>query len=181
MAGGLVALSGCLVTLVTHARVLELLNYDSDTGRFTWRVDRRGGKRAGDRAGSIDRQTGYLQIRIDKRLYYGHRLAWFYVTGNWPTKEIDHRDGFGSGDRFKNLREASHQKNLHNQARRSNNTSGATGVHWQRNMAKWFAYVTEDGRRKSLGYFESKEDAIRARAAAAACVYGEFAPAGDRA
>ena len=64
-------------------RLKELLDYDPLTGRFTWRITRRG-VTAGDRAGNFD--GGYRSVKIDRGDYYAHRLAWFWVHGEWPKR-----------------------------------------------------------------------------------------------
>ena len=44
-----------------------------------------------------------------------------------------------------------------------NNTSGHKGVCWVKQSKKWKAYINFQGQRVNLGYFENKEDAIKAR------------------
>ena len=70
--------------LVTLSRLHEALDYDANTGIFTWRV-RRGGIPLGKVAGTTN-HTGHVQIMLDGLFYGAHRLAWFYVHGEW-TKE----------------------------------------------------------------------------------------------
>lgn len=57
------------------------LRYDPGTGEFTWLIDRPPRRLIGRKAGVHRRdrgRPGYLMIRLFGRLYYGHRLAWFY-------------------------------------------------------------------------------------------------------
>jgi hypothetical protein len=64
-----------------------------------------------------------------------------------------------------NCRWATKKEQSQNQRMRSNNTSGTTGVTWNKLRQKWVAQLTIDGRNKSLGYFIHKQDAITARRA----------------
>ncbi len=76
--------------VLTQGRMRELLDYDSDTGTFTWKVNRQGGKgiKPGARAGTVKPTGGgkqYRYIRIDQVDYLAKRLAWFWVKGEWPS------------------------------------------------------------------------------------------------
>ena len=110
---------------LTAARLRELLDYDPATGAFTWRKNLKGGMRNGDVAGCIgDRGDGgtYRRIRVDGVLYYSHRLVWLYVYGEWPTRQIDHKDG--NSDRLANLRHSNQAQNVANARVRSDSASG---------------------------------------------------------
>lgn len=43
------------------------------------------------------------------------------------------------------------------------NTSGIKGVHYQKAANSWMAYINYRGKRKHLGYFKEKADAVAAR------------------
>ena len=83
-------------------RLRELLSYDPDTGLFRWSKNK-GSKDAGELAGCVS-PKGYILIGIDGCLYLAHRLAWLYVHGEFPEKDIDHRDQDKSNNRICNLR-----------------------------------------------------------------------------
>jgi hypothetical protein len=125
-------------------------------------------------AGGVSR-SGYVEIRLDRRLYRAHRLAWLHVHGAWPVHEIDHINGEKADNRIANLRDATSGQNKANQTRlRADNTSGHRGVSWSKANRKWFAKIKHAGRQKLLGYFDSKEAAVEAYELAAASRFGEF-------
>src|SRR5690349_15052213 len=88
---------------LTQQYLKEILHYDPETGVFIWYTSR-GHCKAGNVAGSLN--LGYILIGICNFKYQAHRLAWLYMTGEWPTFEIDHKNGVSSDNRWENLREA---------------------------------------------------------------------------
>ncbi len=159
---------------ITHEQLKKLLNYDSETGVFTWRVLRPGPKaKVGAVAGSISNK-GRRMIQLKGRLYTAARVAWFYVHGVWPEDQIDHVNGNRLDDRFINLREATNRDNCRNRGTRCDNTSGHKGVHWIKHCKKWQARVVVNEIRTSLGLFTNIEDAVAAYKEAAKASYGEF-------
>lgn len=91
-------------------------------------------------------------------------------------KGYDHEDRNPLNNRRYNLRPATAVQNSLNRKLMSNNTSGVTGVSWNKGVNKWVAYVTINKTLVNLGYFEVKDDAIKARLEAEVKYYGEFAP-----
>lgn len=165
----------------TKAYVEKLLAYDPDSGVFRWRVDRLGGDGgvrvyAGSIAGYIDSSTGYRKIGIDRKIYYAHRLAVLLMTGRWPQHQVDHENGDRSNLRWENLRPATKAQNMRNKREISNNTSGMRGVHLHRQTGKFQTYITVNKHRVALGFFPTFEEAVAARLAAEAKLFGEFAP-----
>lgn len=151
--------------LPQRSRVLELLDYDSASGAFIWRVPRKRNQvKAGSAAGSIV-ANGYLVIGVDGARVYAHRLAWLIVYGDWPTAGVDHVNGNKADNAIRNLRAATQLENGQNLKRPSHNTSGVTGVSWHRQIGRWFAYVTVEGKRHSAGCHGSIEEAAAARRA----------------
>ena len=163
-----------MAELITHKEVLALLHYNPTTGEFTWKKSR-GGSLVGSRAGHLDAKIGYWVIRINYRLYLAQRLAIFMMTKKWPPQKTDHRNLKRDDNRFENLRPATHRENQGNQGIRSDNTSGAKGVSWDKSREKWEAYITRDERKHHLGRFDSREDAAAAYWKAAREHFGEFA------
>jgi hypothetical protein len=158
---------------LTQQALFNLVVYDQKTGVFTWKArplsffeNERSGKTWNARfAGKViqTKRNGYIFFRIFDKHYGGHRLAWLYVYGVWPTAHIDHVNGVRDDNRIANLRDVSIAENQKNQKMRADNKSGVAGVHWARKSRKWYASIRSNGRVFNLGYYANKEDAIAAR------------------
>jgi hypothetical protein len=162
------------VTDVSVERLRSLLDYDSETGVFTWRTGR-GGTVSGAIAGSFDKD-GYRIICVDYRRYPAHRLAWLWAHGVLPQNMIDHANRDPSDNRLVNLRPANKSENARNSRARANSTSGVIGVSWSKQAKKWWAYVSFNRKQHHLGLFNRFDDAVAARKAAEVEHFGEFAP-----
>lgn len=147
---------------LTQERLKYFLEYSEDTGLFTWRFNRRGLNK-GDVAGNKS-DAGYICIRIDKRLYRAHRLAWLYVYGEWPEDCIDHINHKRDDNRISNLRQSTKSENSKNLSMRSDNSTGITGVHWYKAYSKWSAEIWYNGKKYFLGYFDTIQEAAKVRA-----------------
>jgi hypothetical protein len=152
---------------LTAEKVRALLDYDPETGIFTWRVDRARRKiRAGDVAGSINGH-GYVHIGIRGAHYKASRLAWLWVTSEWPKEDLDHINRVKDDDRWVNLREATRSQNAANKPRIDRDLP--QGVRLSRS-GKFNALITG----LYLGTFNTAEEAGRAYTNAAQCLFGEF-------
>jgi HNH endonuclease/AP2 domain len=158
---------------LTVERLKEVLHYDPETGVFTWVVKPSKRIRAGSVAGSL--KEGYQRITIAGVDYRGHRLAWLYMTGEWPALEIDHRDTNKSNNRWDNLRLATRAQNAANVKSFKHNTSGIKGVSFDTHKQRWRACINRKGKKSHVGWFTRKEDAAAAYAAAAREHHGDFA------
>lgn len=160
--------------VVTHSRLLEILDYDQITGQFTWKIRLGGPVKVGSIAGndiavrkpSVTRcGCTYRQIRIEGRNYYAHVLARFYVTGEWPPRLVDHRDGNGLNNAYSNLRDSTAAQNNQNRVKASKNSStGLLGA--RREGAKYLAAIRINGKVVRLGRFNTAEAAHQAYIAA---------------
>ena len=173
-----IKLNGGKNKALSHDLLTYLFIYDADTGQFIWRKPRQGTS-VGAIAGCVitNRTTGrqYIHIGVNGDHHLAHRLAWFYVHGEWPANDIDHIDGDGLNNRLENLRQATRSENCWNRGAQSTNTSGYKGVCWHKNRNKWVASITADGRQKHLGYFKTPELAYAAYCDAAVILHGDFA------
>ena len=158
-------IGGCAMPDVSLSRARELLKYNHRTGMLTWRVPR-GKMRRGQLTGTCLDSHGYGLVRVDGRLYRAHRLVWLICRGRFPSGEIDHQNHNKTDNRLSNLRDCDSRQNNMNSARRSNNTSGTTGVHRHRVNRKWVATIFAGGKKVNLGSFANKKEAIKARKAA---------------
>lgn len=158
---------------LTAALLREALNYDSESGLFTWKTPRPK-IRVGNVAGKIGTH-GYRLICIDHKSYGAHRLAWLYMTGEWPVAEIDHINHDRLDNSFANLRPASRVENQGNKVRQSNNKSGFKGVSRERRRNKWVAEIRRGNTRLYLGQYDDINHAAEAYRIAASKLYGEFA------
>jgi len=146
---------------LTQDRLRELLDYDPETGVFVWRVSR-GGVWVGSQAGGIS-PSGYRRIMIDGKPFRASRLAWLYMEGYFPENQCDHENRVRGDDRWKNIRHVTPQCNVRNSGRSKNNTSGITGVVWNKAGKKWAARIMVNRSRAHLGYFKRFRDAVIAR------------------
>jgi len=84
-----------------------------------------------------------------------HRLAWIYVNGDDEIDQIDHINGLRSDNRIENLRSISESANKRNMGKSKRNTSGVTGVNWNKLLKKWVASIYINGKSTHLGvYFD---------------------------
>ena len=163
---------------LTAERLREVLNYDPGTGVFTWLVTLSNRAQAGVMAGLIS-NGGCILIGIAGSKYQAHRLAWLYMTGEWPESQIDHRDNSRGNNRWENLRLATPRQNNRNMKKRRDNTSGFKCVTRVQGSRKWRARIhLSGGREIHLGCFDTKEEAHAAYVDAAEAHFGEFARAG---
>lgn len=77
----------------------------------------------------IQNEKVYRQIKINKKLYKAHRLAFLYMTGIWPNDGVDHINGIKSDNRWSNLRPACSFENHRNRKVSSKSKSGFIGVY----------------------------------------------------
>lgn len=162
--------------MITQERLKQLLHYDPITGIFTRVAVNNSRCKIGERAGYLD--DDYYKIGIDGKYYRAHVLAWLWVNGEMPTKEIDHKNGNKLDNRLDNLRECSDTQQAQNRPVRKDSKSGYKGIKFRGEKwkgKKWQARICLNGKRISLGHFEHIEQAIAAYDWHAVRLFGEFA------
>jgi hypothetical protein len=112
--------------------------------------------------------TRYARTSVNGVIVYMHRLILE------TDLDVDHIDRNGINNQDENLREATRSQNLANRPK-TTGKSRYKGVSWCKWSDKWRATIMVDYKQKSLGRYESEEDAARAYNKAAQEIYGEFA------
>jgi len=155
---------------LTATRLLELLTYDSSSGRFHDRT-------TGEPVPVTLHKSGYVQLTIDGCTHFAHRVAWLAVTGEWPPHQIDHRDLDRSNNRWTNLRSATPSQNVANRRAMANNKLGIKGV-IEMPSGKFRAQCNAplSNKPRILGTFATVEEAAAAYSKAAVERWGEYAP-----
>lgn len=108
------------------------------------------------------------------RAYINKKFVTFHIHLGY--KNYDHINRNELDNRKENLRPATKSQNAQNNSISVNNTSGFTGVHWDKRLNKWCSRININKKRVLLGYFDKKEDAIVSRLQAEAIYYKEFSP-----
>ena len=160
---------------MSQDRLKELLEYDPETGLFTWIKSNSNVAYVG-KVCQCENAQGYIVIRIDKKLYRAARLAFLYMTGEWPI-EADHINGRTSDDRWINLRNCTSQQNKQNRSVRYDNALLIKGIH-QLPSGRFNALIKHNYVSINLGTFDTLGEAVNARKAAEAKYHGEFAKDG---
>jgi hypothetical protein len=167
-----------ILEIPTAATFRELLTYDPETGVLTWLWRERkwfsrdqdwrswNTRYAGKPALAALGSRGYRNGELFHRKYRAHRVIWLYHYGEWPSGQIDHINHVRTDNSIANLRIVSNDENQRNCSHSKNNTSGATGVHWDKSSGKWRAEIRAESRKIYLGLFIAFDDAVAARKAA---------------
>lgn len=158
-------------SLLKVERLRELVKYEPKTGQFIARQSTMGGRTVGKVLGTTT-WPGYKTIKIDGVVYYSHRLAWFYVHGEWPDGHIDHIDGQKDNNALANLRVATPAQNA---ARRRTIRRQAPSRGVFPHGVGFVARLHHGGKRHYLGYFPTKEAAKAAYEEKAKEIFGAFA------
>tara|TARA_E500000318_G_C3569068_1_gene217016 strand:+ start:7436 stop:7984 length:549 start_codon:yes stop_codon:yes gene_type:complete len=154
--------------------VKKYIDYDRDTGVFTWKVNRRYTARKGSVAG-LKNDSGYILLTIESKRYRAHRIAWLLVHGEWPKNQIDHINGVRDDNRIENLRHVTNAQNAANASLMPCNTSGFKGVTYDKDRSKWHSQIKKDAKKYFLGRYDCKIEAAKAYDKKAIELFGEYA------
>jgi hypothetical protein len=149
---------------LTQAQLKEVLRYEPDTGHFYWikRISSRCkmDKPAGCIGGNYSDNYLIKQIKIFKKLYKQHRLAFLYMTGSFPRHEVDHVNGNSLDNCWINLRDIPHSINMQNFGKPNrNNKLGQLGVSLYRDSGKYSANISDKGKAIAIGVYDTIDQA----------------------
>lgn len=136
--------------------IKEYLDYNEENGFFIWKKKLHPGGAPGKRAGSFCGR--YRKVQILGVSYLEHRLAWFFVHGEWPKNQIDHINGDKNDNRISNLRDINPFQNMKNQLMHQNGKK--FGAHSVR--GKWHASVKYIDKSIHIGVFNTELEATGA-------------------
>tara|TARA_B110000444_G_scaffold260193_1_gene306288 strand:+ start:645 stop:1259 length:615 start_codon:yes stop_codon:yes gene_type:complete len=138
---------------------------ESSTGLIN-KVSRNYRAKKGQESGSIN-SRGYYLIFFKSKSYLSHRIVYFLNTGIDPEeKQVDHIDRNRLNNKISNLRLATNKQNQDNRRKQKNNTSGVTGVTWHKRDNRYYADISHNKKKLSLGYFNKSDEAVAVRIAA---------------
>lgn len=157
--------------MISQEQLKQLIHYNPDTGLFTWVITRGAKCIKGEIAGNISQngkhcRLSYCRIYILGKFYKAHRLAFLYMTGQFPTDEVDHINGDGTDNRWCNLRDVDHKQNGKNLRIKSNNSSGLHGVSWSDSRRKWRTRIFVDHKEIFIGRYDNLLEAACVRKSA---------------
>lgn len=159
--------------MIPILQLRELLRYDPEDGCLYWKCHRTANKVKGRKAGRLQ-PSGYVYIGINGKTYLAHRITWVILKGVYPSNQLDHINGNRSDNRIENLREATHLDNMRNKGLAVNNTSGKTGVNFNKADKVWRVFIGSGKSVKYIGRFKCYELACLARDEAEILYYGNF-------
>lgn len=130
----------------------------------------------------------YFSARLSRKDKRGNRMTmlqnfiWELHYGKIPNGYfVDHINLKPYDNRISNLRLANKSLNAFNCKRTHKSNTGIVGVtkisnEAKSNANKWRAYISFNGRRKELGYYNNKKEAIISRLKAEIYYFGEICP-----
>lgn len=141
--------------------LMDFAAYDNTNGGFVIHTYRPGGLTIGSQLGTL--RHGRMTTTIKNVTRSIHDLVWLWFNGVLPEYYIDHINGDGSDNRISNLRDVPQKINTRNSRMKSNNSSGITGVVWDKSRNKWKAQIMVNYKCIFIGRSSSIEEAIELR------------------
>jgi len=109
------------------------------------------------------RGRGYPTTSINQKDFLYHRICYAMHHNRSQFGIIDHINSNRTDSRADNLREISNGDNIFRAGIRKNNSSGVTGVSFNKKTNTWSASICCNWVKKGLGTFKTKHAAVEAR------------------
>jgi len=144
--------------------IVKYFRYNKKLGMLFWRLDKGKKTKKGDVSGSYSK--GYIQVRLNKKRYFSHRIIWFLHYREWPLLSIDHINGDGTDNRITNIRQVTPSENTQNS--KCHREGRPIGVNFFKRDKKWRAFAPRNflkrrnSKTKYLGIFDTMEEATKA-------------------
>jgi hypothetical protein len=136
---------------LTQKELKQILDYDSKTGIFKWKVSKRK-TRDGDVAGSVNSYSRRV-IAIDRVAFTASRLAFLWMKGSFPKHNIKHLDGNNLNESWDNLEEVVPM----------NKNKKYPGVYWRVRKSQYEVKFYANGRHVVLGCFDDFNEAVKCK------------------
>ena len=164
-------------TLLITDEIASQFICNPDDGILIWNVNK--SRVTKGRAVTHINADGYLGVRVKSIMYLAHRICYYIYYRENPNDLLDHINNNKTDNRKINLRECNRSENAMNQKKRPNNTSGITGVYFNKKRNKWIARITFNRKMIVLGSSKDKYVAARIRKEGEKKYFGEFRYKGD--
>ena len=146
--------------MLTQEKLKEILTYNPTTGEFISRCRTGGTIVKGSVLGHLHKASGYIFIMINYKNYRAHRLAFLYMEGAFPDKDVDHKDRIRSNNIWSNLRHVTARINNENKV----TNCSFIGVNWDKSRCKWKVKSPSiKGKSTTLGRYNTHLAACYAR------------------
>lgn len=147
--------------IIHFEKSLEKILFDKedydDIKQYCWRIDKNGYVVTSVYNEKTNRYNRLLQL---------HRFLMKCPNGF----VVDHINGNKLDNRKENLRICTQSDNTKNHILSSNNTTGVSGVRWNKINRNWRVFIGN----KSIGSFKTFDDAVKARKEAEEKYFGEY-------
>lgn len=147
--------------MLTQSILKDKLDYNPDSGLFYW-LPRPRSTRKNPIAG-CRMLNGYITIRVNKKAYLAHRLAFLFMEGSFPEQQVDHINRDRSDNRWCNLRKSSPSENNQNRTPKEGLPTGICKVQRKGRKGDWYLVAIQCNYQRYSSFYRNLDDAIEWR------------------